>query len=428
MKIKKIILLGCILISSISLTNAYLLWLKSSNNTIENIQQIEEKYKIRIPLVGFIFDPRGPYVIKTLNQLSSTLGTNRIYHITLSPNMYSAAEVANWLFDKQYLEFFETVKKNNLRVVFRTMHEMNGWRYPRSSNPEEFKKARIHVRELSRTVELTTENILFDFSVNHRDMPTKEVPSQKAKLIPCQIRNKEKFDCYTFEDYYPGETYVDIIWFTFYNRGKGNSDRKRLTPAQIVYEKNRTPLTRIKAFKKPIIIDEVGTTAVRYTEKYKRSTSREIYKKDHKNKNTRLRQLQQLLRKEQDIYWTVYFNVDYTKGLTKSIIGEADRSVIDIGNKKVYNTIFTLFKNSDDLHLRSPLTNLFGVGMLEINGNYIFVELDIAQKVRKTEQFIKKNDNGNREQFMSSFGWDQIKYLFPWTSDEESERILKILK
>jgi len=87
--------------------------------------------------------------------------------------MFSAAEVAAGKFDTQYKQFFQDVKKNNLRVVFRTMHEMNGGRYPRSSNPKNFKKAWIHVRELSRAEGLTNSNILFDMSVNARDLPAK---------------------------------------------------------------------------------------------------------------------------------------------------------------------------------------------------------------------------------------------------------------
>jgi hypothetical protein len=52
------------------------------------------------------------------------------------------------------------------------MHEMNGGWYPRGSNPENFKKAWIHVWELSRSLGLDQKDILFDFSVNHWDMPT----------------------------------------------------------------------------------------------------------------------------------------------------------------------------------------------------------------------------------------------------------------
>ena len=122
-------------------TFGYLLWFKSSDNTVQNIQQIEEKYVINLPIVSFIFDPRGDWIIKTMDSLNKELGEKRIYHITLSPNMYSSAQVASWAFDKQYTAFFESIKRNNLKVVFRTMHEMNGGRYPRSSDPKNFQKA-----------------------------------------------------------------------------------------------------------------------------------------------------------------------------------------------------------------------------------------------------------------------------------------------
>lgn len=429
-KTKILFLGGLLYLFGLSSSNAYLLWLKSADNTIENIQSIEEKHTIRIPLVGFIFDPRGDYVVDTLNQLSGTLGTTRIYHITVSPNGFSAAEVAEGKFDKQYLQFFQAIKDNNLRVVFRTMHEMNGGRYPWSSHPENFKKARIHVRDLSRTVGLSTNNILFDFSVNHRDMPTKQTPSQKAKLIPCQLSWKEKTGCYTFEDYYPWAEYVDLIWFTFYNRGKGFADRKRLTPSQIVYEKGRNPLQRIKSFNKPIIIDEVGTTAVWYEEEFNYKISKEIYKTNYKMKNTWLRQLQNLLWKEQDIIGTVYFNVDYTNGLTKKLIGEADRSVINLETKKVYNTIFTLFKNGDDLHLRSPLLNLFGVGLMEINNKETFVPLKLFSKMRTLQSGINKlwKTDEERKKILTSLSSDQLKKMFPTSTLKERENILELIK
>lgn len=85
-----------------------------------------------------------------MGQFNKALGEDKIYHISISPNMFTAVEVAAGKFDTQYKQFFDDVKKNNLRVIFRTMHEMNGGRYPRSSHPQDFQKAWIHVRELSR--------------------------------------------------------------------------------------------------------------------------------------------------------------------------------------------------------------------------------------------------------------------------------------
>lgn len=259
-------------------------------------------------------------------------------------------------------------------------------------------------------------------------MPTKQTPSQTAKLIPCQLSWKEKIWCYTFEDYYPWDKYVDLIGFTFYNRGKGNSDRKRLTPAQIVYEKGREPLKRIKTFKKPIIIDEVGTTAVWYDSWFDYKLSQEIYKENYKLKNTWLRQLQQLLRKESDIVGAVYFNVDYTNWLTKKLIGEADWSVINITNNKVYKTFFTILKNSDNLHLRSPLVNLFGVGILTIDWKEEFIPIQYISKIKKIETFLKKLwwtiDNNLKEKYVEK----KIKQNFPNISEKDKEIIKKMIK
>ena len=108
-----------------------------------------------------------------MDAIAHQLGHDRIYHITISPNMFSAQEVADGKFDTEYLQFFKKVKEKQIKVIFRTMHEMNGGRYPRSSNPKAFKEARIHVWQLSRAVGLNQNDILFDFSVNHWDMPTK---------------------------------------------------------------------------------------------------------------------------------------------------------------------------------------------------------------------------------------------------------------
>ncbi|MEI6774852.1 MAG: glycosyl hydrolase [bacterium] len=113
---------------------------------------------------------------------------------------------------------------------------------------------------------MNQNNILFDMSVNARDLPAKGgKPAQTAVFIQCQQNLKEQLKCPTFEDYYPGDKYVDLMGVTFYNRGKGNSNRRRGTPDQIVNAAGRKTLDRLKNFNKPIFVDEVGTTAVNYT-------------------------------------------------------------------------------------------------------------------------------------------------------------------
>jgi len=415
--IKKIILTALLFTFYFSLfTWSYLFGIKSFDNTIENIVQIEEKYDFNFPIVAFIFDPRDEWKISnTLNNLNDKFGTEKVYHITLSPNSYSAKQVSEWIFDENYKKFFELIKKNDLKVIFRTMHEMNGWRYPRWSYPENFQKARIHVWNLSREFWLDQNNILFDMSVNHRDMPTKWTPSQIAKLITCnqktkftEIEHKEfistwytsktmetkiplpqskldkllwkstkynivwqtisipypiyditiekKQNCYTFEDYYPGDKYVDIMWVTFYNRWKAGYNRHWLYPDQILNDKNRDTLKRLKSFKKPIFIDEVATTAVRYTWAYNQPQSQELYQTESDLKNKWIISLKNLMLQNPEILGMVYFNIDYTYWLKYRIIWEADRAIINLNNDKFYTWTYELYNNQNR---NNNLYNLF---------------------------------------------------------------------
>ena len=368
MSLWKVIIMSCFLFVPCILFGENI-GFKSSDNTIENIQQIESGTQISLPIVSFIFDYRGDIQTKLINRLPETLGTGRIYHITLSPSKLSARHVHQGFWDEQYMTLFRLIKKNNLKVVFRTMHEMNGWRYPRSSNPLDFQEARKHVRKLSRNAELDQRNILFDFSIVHRDMPTYGIPSHHASMIFCdQIavttkstnKNIQKYDkrnkkiwpvrsshlkkCHRFEDYYPGDNYVDTMGVTFYNRGKASYDRKRLSPEQILKDPQWNTWSRLEKFNKPIVIDEVGTTAIRYTATYHSKRSREAYKTHNNKKNQRLGQLHRFIQQHPRIVATVYFNVDYTNGLSVPISWEADRAVINTKNGKIYSGILPLLQ------------------------------------------------------------------------------------
>ncbi|HOG15332.1 MAG TPA: hypothetical protein PK674_01970 [Candidatus Absconditabacterales bacterium] len=411
-----IISLTLFVTTSFSFTSAYLFGIKSFDNTIDNIQKIESKHKFNFPIVAFIFDPRDEgQMLDILNNLSDKFGANKIYHITLSPNNYSAKQVADGKFDNQYTIFFQLIKRNNLKVIFRTMHEMNGGWYPRGSNPDTFKEARIHVRNLSRKLGLDQNNILFDMSVNHRDMPTKSTPSQTAFLITCDQKSKfteikhqifvstgrkteiiekkvpiaqsqldkllnrpikyniikdtvqieypiykveteKQQNCYTFEDYYPGNKYVDILGVTFYNRGKASYNRHRLLPEQILNDKDWDTLKRLKSFKKPIFIDEVATTAVRYPGAYNQELSRQSYRNDYDLKNQRLVSLKDFMLKTPEILGMIYFNIDYTYGLTHWMIGEADRAIINLNSNKFYSATCDLYNHQSN---NKKLLNLF---------------------------------------------------------------------
>ena len=59
-----------------------------------NIESIEKKLNITLPVVSFIFDPwEENDVLNSIDNIINILGTDRIYHITISPNEYSAEDV-----------------------------------------------------------------------------------------------------------------------------------------------------------------------------------------------------------------------------------------------------------------------------------------------------------------------------------------------
>ena len=327
--------------------SAYVIWLKSFDNTIINILQIESDNNMNIPIVSLIFDGTGEKLNNFWDEYDTFSGAmqSKILHITLSPNHLTAEDIVNGKFDSGYIYIFENIKKYNIKVMFRTMHEMNGWRYPRWSNPYRFKKARIHVYELSRSVWLDKNNILFDRSVNHRDMRTPDkIPSQKSPLYRCISSKKSKSYCPKLEDYYPWNGYVDLVWFTFYNRGKAGYDRQRLTAKQILNDDDF--IIRISKLGKPLIVDEFATTAVYYDKDYDRKLSQSSYKNDLSKKNKRLKETAEYLATKKNIIWAIYFNVDYTNGLTNWMVGEADRAIINTQNKKIYDWRKNLYDNS----------------------------------------------------------------------------------
>ena len=112
-------------LSSGQKTSAYTLGLKSRDNSITNIQRVEKTLETKLPLVSFIFHTRDEFSYNTVAKIPYDLGKERIYHITLAPDHYTAQEVADGKADEIYKNFFQLIKETHLKVVFRTMHEMN---------------------------------------------------------------------------------------------------------------------------------------------------------------------------------------------------------------------------------------------------------------------------------------------------------------
>ena len=56
-------------------TSAFVLGLKSTDNTVENVVKIEKDYSLYLPLIGFIYDPRDKQdVVAELEKIAKELG------------------------------------------------------------------------------------------------------------------------------------------------------------------------------------------------------------------------------------------------------------------------------------------------------------------------------------------------------------------
>lgn len=398
-------------------TQAYTFGLKSSDNSVENILAIEKEYRLYLPLVGFIYDPRDAQDVATeLGKITTQLGNQRIYHLTLSPDNYTAAEVAAGAFDQQYLIFFQTIKDYNLKVIFRTMHEMNGGRYPRSSDPENFKKARIHVWSLARSLGLDQHQILFDFSLNHWDMPTLDPrPNQQSSLITCKDltplqKDLEKLEkkstltpaekelleeqkkaikklenCFRFEDYYPGDEYVDLVGVSFYNWGKATSHRQWIAPDKILNDPDWNTLDRMKKLGKPLFVDEVGTSAVYYSGNYLHEKSQQVFRSEKERKNEWLGQLGKFLSQEHFV-GALYFNVDYTHGLDYALLGEADWAIINLQTQMFYEGFWELYQASKADFV--SLLQLFGLEEFELQGKSYLVTQGLNTLIQQIDTLV----------------------------------------
>jgi hypothetical protein len=332
----------------------------SQTKTVQEIQDVEKKitpYQLQVS--AFIFDRYSRQGSSVVKDIVNKLGTGeRIYHITLSPELLTATQVASGYFDSEYRTFFEDVKKYNMKVIFRTMHEMNGGWYARWSDPTSFKRAWKRVYALSREVGLDKSQIQFDFSFNRHDMPLDRgkvkddegyVPNQSSPLITCDLAQKAKTNCLTREDYYPGHQYVDIIWFSVYNWGKATSNRQWLSFIDIIFDQERNNRSRILTKKKPIYIDEIGTTAVYYNQAFDWWKSQKTFALDKYDKSKWLHDLAEFVDNTPEIIGMSYFNVDYTHGLAQRIIGEADWKIIDPQKGILYDGVHELLKRNDSL-------------------------------------------------------------------------------
>ena len=120
---------------------------------------------------------------------------------------------------------------------------------------------------------------------------------------------------------------------------------------QIIHDSSRDNRSRVLKMKKPLYVDEVGTTAVKYNEAFDRAKSQDIYSRSVMPKSERLMNMSYLIKDMPQIIGMNYFNVDYTNGLRHHLLGEADWKIIDPENGMMYPGGRDLIKNNDPLSI-----------------------------------------------------------------------------
>ncbi len=368
-KFLSLVLLATFILNPLSVfasENFYLFWLRLQDNDYDIIPKLEKKFGVYVPIVSIIYDDFNRWEQEKLIKTFKNLGKDRIYHIDINPFWYSLSELMKdpkhkW-WEEKYKSLFKIIKKLDVKVIFRFLHEMNGGWYSWSSDPASFPIFWKMVWNWSRDEWLDRSNILFDFSINSQDLPAipGAIINQGTPVITCNQKQKEETWCLTFEDYYPGDDYVDIIWVTIYNWWKwarSESWANWRTPMEVINEPWYWTLNRMKKIWKPIFIDESWTTSIYYKEKYDPKKAIEIYNKNHfwileeypanwtLEKNIWLNQLHNLLLDPSIIGW-IYFNADVTKWLTdRSQIWELDWTAIDSEKNFVYPAILDIFND-----------------------------------------------------------------------------------
>lgn len=354
-------------------TNAFedffIFGLRLQDNEYELVPKIEDKFWVKVPLVSVIYDDFWQWEAVKLAKTFAELWNERVYHISINPFGYNLKTLIEdkyhgW-WERKYKALFKLIKKYDVKVIFRSLHEMNGWWYSRSSDPYRFKIFWKMMYWWSRDMWLDRSNILFDMSINSQDLPAVEwfEPSQTTPVITCNQEIKKKIWCPTFEDYYPWDEYVDMLWVTIYNWWKWARKEewaKWRNPLEVINEPWYRTFDRMKKIWKPIFIDESGTTSINIDEPYNELKLIDIYKQYHtpidwitatwtRIKNSWIAKLTQLYTDPQVIWWA-YFNADVTYWLNdRRQIGELDWTAIDPVNNFAYSSIINILNDYRNL-------------------------------------------------------------------------------
>jgi len=179
-----------------------------------------------------------------------------------------------------------------------------------------------------------------------------------GEMIYCIPKQHFATGCKVLEDYYPGDQYVDMMGLSLYNWGRGRSEPWAYWKSFYDLFDNRSSeiYSRLQAYKKPIFLDEVGTTSVDFKGEWSFDKTIQAYNDDFGRKDYWIAQMREQIKKFPEIVGAMYFNRDKTFGFTvgKTIPGELDWAALSIVTKKEYHAILQFFHDPDITTLALP--------------------------------------------------------------------------
>jgi hypothetical protein len=198
----------------------------------------------KLSLGGVFFDLEDDNPGYNIPKQLETLRQNGMTAFLNFSSRRSAAQIANGAVDRNIQQIAEAyaswIKQGDSRIaMLAPLPEMNGDWETYKEDPENFKRAYQRIQQIFTTAGVPRSSIRWVFAPNGW--------SQKQ--------------AHQFENYYPGESAVDVVAFSGYNWGHCQASTwKQWSSPQVVYEPYLNRMRKM-APNKPIVIAQTATTS-----------------------------------------------------------------------------------------------------------------------------------------------------------------------
>jgi hypothetical protein len=140
-------------------------------------------------------------------------------------------EIAEGVYDSSFQEAAELAKELPFEVLLRPGHEMNGNWYPWAGEPKAYVAAWRHIVNLFREAGADNVKWVWAPEVNHGNFP--------------------------FDEYFPGDEYVDYVGLDGYNWGTNKSRGTHWESLSEVFASSYRDITELSV--RPVILSEIGS-------------------------------------------------------------------------------------------------------------------------------------------------------------------------